>query len=158
MSNGEEPKSSTRVQRGEEKSFKSILKIPGRDEEQFLGAGTLELAHLSWSSSCWSLCRINSLSGEGSVARASVPSLRLRAKRMLFVLFHAFMIFGLAVFLPMTIFLEYRLFLCPKLVAEFFYRQGTDVYQILRQDAPSSIAMLELTKDCLLNHYLKTPK
>lgn len=61
----------------------------------------LELAHLSWSSSCCSLCRINSLLWR----RCSAPTLRLKAERMLFILFHAFMIFGLAVFLPVIVFL-----------------------------------------------------
>lgn len=80
---------------------------------------------------------------------------------MLFILFHAFMIFwfgSVSTCDRISGKLEYRLFLCPVLAAEFFYRRGTDAYQILRQDAPSRIAILELIMDCLLNHCLKTPK
>lgn len=93
--------------------------------------------------------------------RCSAPTLRLRARRVIFHTFSCFYDFWFGSvynYVQISDELDYTHLSCPKLVAEFFYRLGTDPYQTLRQDAPSSIAIVELIMDCLLNHCVKTPE
>lgn len=75
--------------------------------------------------------------------------------------FCAFILFDLAVFTYDHISgkLEHRLVLCPKLPAEFFYRQVTYAYQLIGAvGVPPNIAILELIVDSLLRHSLETPQ